>query len=421
MAVSFRGRPLEQVTAADLAGLVEGRTPESRTLEYKRDLPGPTDADKREFLADVSALANTAGGVVLYGVETDPADKGVPRAVVGVDAPDLDAVLLRLGGLLHDGVSPSLAAQVRLVPVSRASPEGRPVLAVGVPRSLAAPHRVVAGRANRFYRRTDAGKYEPDVPELRRMFVDAQSLVAEADAFRRDRVRRIAAGAVRPDARAAHPLFVHVLPVGRLDQLLDLRSREGALRVVPPLGTSGWDRGFNADGFWTFVRGPDAPARLRAYTQWFRFGGVELFAADYTGPGSPTARAERGAADGPASGQPAQDGPIFHGRSLVRDLCGQLPEVLALLTRTLNVDPPFAVLLTLGGMTGARMVEDPTAWRFGVGEVPDRAELALPPVLLEGAEGDVGAALRPGLDALWQAFGYPGVPEAYLTTPPGAR
>ena len=35
--------------------LVTNGVPETVTLEYKRDLPGSADADKREFLADVSA------------------------------------------------------------------------------------------------------------------------------------------------------------------------------------------------------------------------------------------------------------------------------------------------------------------------------------------------------------------------------
>jgi hypothetical protein len=98
----------------------------------------------------------------------------VPIEIVGVGTVGLDAVKLRCSALLHDGVSPSLAEQVVLHQVS-VPPAAAPVLAVGVPRSLAAPHRVVTNRVNRFSRRSDAGKYEPDVPELRRMFVTAQS------------------------------------------------------------------------------------------------------------------------------------------------------------------------------------------------------------------------------------------------------
>lgn len=46
------------------------RVPESRTLEYKRDLPDPKDRDsKREFLGDVTSFANAQGGDIVYGIE----------------------------------------------------------------------------------------------------------------------------------------------------------------------------------------------------------------------------------------------------------------------------------------------------------------------------------------------------------------
>jgi predicted HTH transcriptional regulator len=64
-----RGKIVTELTVGDLDALIAAQ-PESRVLEYKADLPGGRDEDKREFLADVTALANTAGGAIIYGVET---------------------------------------------------------------------------------------------------------------------------------------------------------------------------------------------------------------------------------------------------------------------------------------------------------------------------------------------------------------
>ena len=58
--------PLEAIGTDTLNRLIANGVAESRTLEYKRDLPNPKDKDsKREFLADVTSFANSQGGDLL--------------------------------------------------------------------------------------------------------------------------------------------------------------------------------------------------------------------------------------------------------------------------------------------------------------------------------------------------------------------
>lgn len=53
------------VTAADIAAVVADGTGEGLQLEFKRQVnPG----SGREWAADVTAMANTAGGAILIGV-----------------------------------------------------------------------------------------------------------------------------------------------------------------------------------------------------------------------------------------------------------------------------------------------------------------------------------------------------------------
>ena len=53
---------------------------ESRYLDYKERLPGDSDEDKRELLADVTAFANTAGGDLLYGVRERREENRAPAS-----------------------------------------------------------------------------------------------------------------------------------------------------------------------------------------------------------------------------------------------------------------------------------------------------------------------------------------------------
>ena len=91
-------KPINNVAAADIDDLVRNKVPETRTIEYKRELPGSTDSDKREFLADVSSFANTAGGDLLFGVAEM---EGLPTKVIGVQSADLDAEISRLDSIIR--------------------------------------------------------------------------------------------------------------------------------------------------------------------------------------------------------------------------------------------------------------------------------------------------------------------------------
>ena len=61
--------PLQDISLDDLQRLVTNAVSESRSIEYKQALPGTTNDDKKEFLADVSAFANAVGGDLLYGTD----------------------------------------------------------------------------------------------------------------------------------------------------------------------------------------------------------------------------------------------------------------------------------------------------------------------------------------------------------------
>lgn len=46
-------KPLNEITEADIQEIKANGVPEGNDIEYKRELPGTSDEQKREFLADV--------------------------------------------------------------------------------------------------------------------------------------------------------------------------------------------------------------------------------------------------------------------------------------------------------------------------------------------------------------------------------
>ncbi len=93
-------RPLEQITLADLEEPVREAIPEGKTLDYKRDLYGGKDPEKKELLKDASSFANTMGGDLIIGMdEANGIPTGIPCvSVANVDAEKLDWMRSFAGG-----------------------------------------------------------------------------------------------------------------------------------------------------------------------------------------------------------------------------------------------------------------------------------------------------------------------------------
>jgi hypothetical protein len=67
----------DSLAESDLAELMTGQVPEGLRIDYKRDLYGGSDADKRELLKDTSAFANAFGGHLIISTYSSRKPKGV--------------------------------------------------------------------------------------------------------------------------------------------------------------------------------------------------------------------------------------------------------------------------------------------------------------------------------------------------------
>lgn len=137
---------------------------EGRRLEFKRDLPGRSDDEIKEFLADVSAMANAHGGDIIIGVSDED---GVAEAIPGLDSQQIEGAILAIENRLRDNLEPRLSG-VRIAWLGQ--DDERVVIVIRVPSSLSAPHRVTYKNWGRFFTRGNMGKSEMDTHELRRAF-----------------------------------------------------------------------------------------------------------------------------------------------------------------------------------------------------------------------------------------------------------
>lgn len=145
------GSRIDDVTHAQVSGLVTNQVVEAFDLDYKSRLYGRADADKRDLAGDVAALANTAGGLIVLGIEED--DQARATAAPGVALSDGEVTRMLQ-------VVASLTAPLPvfdIVPVEDPARPGTGFYLIAVPRSPRQPH-------------CRAGERRPTVPPPQRVY-----------------------------------------------------------------------------------------------------------------------------------------------------------------------------------------------------------------------------------------------------------
>src|SRR5689334_4462699 len=134
----IRTKPFDKIEAADIDALLARGAREDRTIDFKLILKLDTRDDYGEFLKDVTAFANAAGGTLLYGVrEGQDQQEGVIVDLPGVDLKP-DEVQRQIDMILRDGTDQRLVGVMhRAVPRD----DGRFYYVVRVPPSPLAPHK----------------------------------------------------------------------------------------------------------------------------------------------------------------------------------------------------------------------------------------------------------------------------------------
>jgi hypothetical protein len=385
--MTLRHLTLDQIDEGQLQRLIDGKTAEGRDVEYKRNTYGNADKDYGEYLADISSFANTIGGDIIIGMN---AKAGVPKGFVPLQI-NPDDEILRLENVARSGLQPRIyGLAIREIPIAK----GGSVLVVRIPRSYNQPHRIVRQGTgyHRFHARSSAGKYEPNVDELRLLFGRAPQLADRIRDFRFDRIAKVVAKDTPVPLSGVHALTLHVIPFSAFDTRLSLRL-DPKYRLhdeFPPIHGYASNYRINVDGLLTLPN-PDRSAKeQRAYVQLFHSGIVEAVASSFLRPG----RTPQDPARLPWLWTEACIVEFSHKylRALVRAGC----------------TPPFAVLVSLIGAKGVLYSFVVDSWSEDEAGIFDRDQLHFQEVIIEDFQADPyehAKRLRPLLEQIANAAG----------------
>jgi hypothetical protein len=371
-------KPLDEITEGDLQRLVEDHVEENRQLEYKRELPGTSDADKKEFVRDVVSFANSAGGHIIYGIAEA---KGMPTKPVPISEDKIDPAKLRLENIIRTSIEPTIQGlKIRSVKLST----GR-ALIIEIPRGLFGLHMIKNRGA--FVARTSAGKNDLDVNEIRAAFVGAEAAVQRLSEFRADRTTKILNGDATWPLESNRVLAIHLAPLvsfssGHICSIDNLS--QDIKNLLYPLGRKPWSLvpEFTFEGFANLISDGIHDHPIRAYSQIFRNGAIE----------SVRAFVEESGPEQPVSIQWLEIQTI--------DCVDRMLQIMDLL----EIPGPYYLLFAMLNVKGVKL---------GVGanimsdvRTIKPANLIVPEVLLENSAVSIEREMRNSFDMLWNACGW---------------
>jgi hypothetical protein len=380
-------KAFDEISLSDLRALVDEGIPEGRQLEFKRDHYGRKDDDRREFAADVSAMANALGGYLLIGIDER---NGIASNVCGVEAADPDGLVRAVSDVIRTSLEPLLLEfRVKWVEIEAE----RGVLIIKTERNWTAPHRVTVAKDHRFFIRDENGKHPMSVEELRRAFLFASEVEERIRRFRSERLEILTnnEGPLAVGKEGDARLIMHVVPRAAFTNGIQLSFDERGSSMWPwPLGASGANSMYSLDGLVSYSGSEERFDTVRAFSTLFRNGIAEAVATVRVGE-----RDERRTVALTGVEQVVISG--------LRQILGEYERRA--------VPAPYTVLISLTGMRGVAAPID--EWRGGIA-YPHRSDrIVLPELVIDavGATEPPEISLKPLFDLMWNAFGQIGSPN----------
>lgn len=379
---------VNEITEDDLQELIDNSVSEKKTIEYKQSLPGNSDADKKEFLADISSFSNASGGDLIYGITEDRA-KGIPNKLEGLTVENADQVITRLENMIRDGIKPRISGIV-IQPIKVL--KSKVALLIRIPRSWNSPHRVTFKGHDKFYTRSTNGKYPLDVTELRIAFNLSEKTTERIRRFREDRISNIFTNETPVPFYDNAKIVLHLIPIISFNpaQRYELNKITSHPEKLQPIVHSGFYNRHNLDGFLTYSR--DREGKSYSYVQLFNNGIIEAVEGRYLDP-----RLNNGNLK-------------IRGTAYEIKLIESLSIYLSAL-KELNVELPIFIFLTLVGVKGYFMSAGQGVYETRGEYEIDRDILLLPEVIVENYDTTPDEVLKPCFNAMWNACGFPKSPN----------
>jgi len=375
-------KKLQDITDVDLQHLIDEERIEKKVLEYKSELPGNNDSDKKKFLATISSFANAIGGDLIFGI-IENRKTGKPEKLEGIKIENVDQEILRLEQIIRDGIEPNIPSSlinIREIQLKNLNY----ILIIRINRSWMNPHRISFKSWNQFYSRSTNGKYQFDVQELKSAFIFSETIVERIKLFREKRISDIFANNLPIPFYESPKIALHLIPMNAFNPRHNYDLKQLSLYDIQPMYSSSFNKRYNIDGLLTYSSFPKNE-RSHSYVQLYRNGIIEAVNSYLLWPRDHEKTI-----------------PIT---AIERRLMESVPRYIEVYKK-LNIEPPVFVFLTLIDVKDYIIPPETDKWWIDEVFPIDRDIVLIPEIIIEDYEFNTPQILKPIIDSIWNACGF---------------
>ena len=374
-------KQVEDITEENLQNLIDEERIEKKVLEYKSELPGNNDSDKKEFLADISSFANAIGGDLIYGV-IENRETGKPEKLEGIDIKNVDQEILRLDQIIRDGIEPNISSSSINIQEIQLD-NSKYVLIIRINNSWMGPHRVSFKAWDRFYTRSTNGKYRFDVQELRSAFILSETIGEKIKQFKEKRISDIYSNNLPIPFYASPKIALHLIPMSAFNPKHNYDLKQLSLYDIQPIDSTRFNKRYNIDGLLTYSSFP-GKNRSFSYVQLYRNGIIEAVNSYLLWSES--------------------DEKIIPITAVERVLIEAVQRYFEVY-RKFNIETPVFLFLTLIEVKDYVFPKDRKLSIYEIFPI-DRDIIQIPEIFIEDYNFNPPQLLKPIFDSIWNACGF---------------
>jgi len=263
----FKGK----ITETEIKYLLENNITEQKELEYKRQIPERNNEEaKIKILQSISSFANTDGGTIIFGIiEKD----GGASEILNIETATDDDILW-LHGLIKERILP----RINPPDIYETHHENKKVYIMDILSSYTKPHFVKGNYV--FYGRNNNSKYQLDIADIKRLFLQSKTVEEQFENFRIQRIMKLKSGSFPFQYSSNSIVSVHIssLPSLNNDIQLSMSRLKYQFKDFEPINNDRilgrYDTAYNNyDGCINLTYTPQN--KIYSYTQIFRNGIIE--------------------------------------------------------------------------------------------------------------------------------------------------
>jgi len=205
-------KSFDNITGTDIQNLIDIKYKECQRMEYKREMYGRGDEEKREMLRDISSIANAYGGFLIVGIEAD--DKSIPINSFNIDNAEKESDRIEKSCLSN--IEPHISG-LKCKTVKMDS--GDNVIVFLIPRSLKKPHMINFKQLNQFWIRHNDRKHPMSIEEIRDACISVKNIWKDVGQFLDEREKGL-----REEITSRGGLGIGCAPALAREEFIDIRD-----------------------------------------------------------------------------------------------------------------------------------------------------------------------------------------------------